>query len=193
MHAGKGVWLNRLLLPIAMSCVLVGCAATNMTGNINKNLNREFMASKLEITKIDLSAGSKCTGPAAINLINAETRMEQFQILDRGNLVSYVVPSEFVGDLVRYTQERLVESNVGISRDSTKILNLTLDDVRIEGSFAKFAIVAFRVHIPEMNYSKAYRGKDGSSEGVRAVAYAAHQAVTALLMDPVFQQYARCE
>jgi len=193
LNKNNQIWiLIALLFPII--CGLSGCTHNiNATENINKSLTREFINSKLEPQKINLLSESKCSETIPINVINVETRKDQYIILDRGNLIMYILPIEFIDRVIEYTKERLIENHFIVTKDLGKKIYISLDEVKIEGSFSKEGIVKLRLQIPEINYLKAYSGKDGSASGELAVAYAAHHAITSFMNDPVFQKYVKCQ
>jgi hypothetical protein len=174
---------------------IISCSQNiNLTENIHKKLSRENINSKLEYQKVDLSLEAKCPETLTLNIINAETRQDNYIVFDRGPIVWHIIPIEFIDDIVKYTTERLVDSNFKLDKDLGKKIYISLDEVKVEGAgFVAQGFVKLRIEIPEINFKRAYSGSDGSGVGDLAVAYAAHHAVAAFINDPDFQRYVKCQ
>jgi hypothetical protein len=185
-----GHWLPIIFLMLIIS----SCTRNvNVTKDINNKLSSEIINSKLEYQKIDLSLESKCSTTTPLNVINSETRQDKYIIFESGPMVCHIVPIEFIDNVVKYTNERLVESNLILTNNLGKKIYISLEEVKVEGGFVKYGIVQLKIQIPEINYNRAYNGKDGSGMFDSAIAYATHHAVTAFINDPVFQKYVKCQ
>ncbi len=179
---------------IVMISFLNGCAGINATRNISNLLIPEDLNYKMETPIIDLSIDGKCPGTRSINVINSETRIEKYCINDTMGCRWYIIPKDFTDYVVKYTEDKLIESNVTVDEGAGDKILVSLEEVKaIEGMWSFGSSSKIKIQIPEITYTQIYNGDSGSGLGFHAVAYAIHVSIDEFINDSVFQDYIKCQ
>ena len=172
--------------------ILTGCMTTNFNPLVDKRLDTEYLNEKLETGEIDLSTNGMCPGTLPLMVVNVEKRDKRYDIYDVMGTVWYIIPNGFTDHVIRYIEEKLVESKLTIDKESGKEIDVSIEEVKAEGDWTLEATSRLKIYIPEIDYTNIYSAVEGSGLGDYAVAYTVHIAVMKFLNDPVFQKYVQC-
>ncbi len=180
------------IILIIAGYLVTGCLSKNFNPLVDNKLNTKYLNEKLETGKIDLATNGMCPGTLPLMVVNVEKRDERYTIYDVMGSVWYIIPKGFTDHVVRYIEEKLVESKLTIDKESGKEIDVSIEEIKAEGEWTLEATSRLKIYIPEIDYTKIYSAVEGSGLGDYAVAYTIHMAVMKFLNDPVFQKYVQC-
>gem|GEM_PF-3763895 len=180
-----------VITSIVLCSFFTGCI--NFTRQIGRLMHLENLNYEMETRIIDLSSQGQCPGTRSLRVVNAETRTEKYCINDMMGCRMHIIPRDFADYVVKYTEDKLHESNIKTTDQSVERILVSLEEVKaIEHGFTFGSLSKIKIEIPSIDYTQTYIGESGSGLGDHAVAYAIHLSVVALLNDPVFQKYVTC-
>lgn len=181
--------LGRPCLICVALCIFVSGCSSNARKMISRRLDPKMLNRKLETQTIDLSANSTPTEMKSVRVVNGESRTDKYCInRSMGGCRWYIVPKDFMNDVVEYIDNRL--SAGGVTIGSGGDIVVSLEELKSqEGVWTFGSGCKIKVQIPEINYTHTYAGESGGGLGDYAAAYAIHLAVDGFLKDPVVQDY----
>ena len=182
----------RFCLICVVLCIFLSGCAINMGQMVSKRLDPEMLNYKLGTPTIDLSVDSKCPETKSVRVVNGDSRTDEYCIYNElGKCKWYIIPRDFMNDIVKYIENRLSAGNIKIGSGSDIIVSLK--ELKLQANFFTFgSICKIKVQIFETNYTQTYVGESGGPLSDYAAAYAIHLAVENFFKDSVFQSYLKC-
>jgi hypothetical protein len=172
--------------------LLVSGCAIDLNPRLTDLLEPDYLNKKLGTETIDLSIDGNCPGTQPLKFVNVEKNNERHVVYDDFGANSVITSQEFTNQTIKYTEKKVIESNLTIDNQSGKIINVSFGKIKVEG-FATFeANASMEFNIPEINYTKHFSAVEGSGLVDYAASYAVHLVVVEFLKDPVFQKYVQC-
>jgi hypothetical protein len=176
-----------------MMIALTGCTFHH-TKDITEKLQPAELYELYEITPANLKARSKCPLPPAINIINVETREDDYVFWNLPTATHSINPKELTVGIVEYLKYGFEKSQIKVDSNSSKIIHVSFKDVKAlirlgtTGSNIKM-----NVNIPETKYSEIHEANGWSYGNLpKSMAYAAHGVTRKIIDDPVIQDYILC-
>lgn len=185
---------NVRVIFIAIIVLSLTSCYPNVTKHINNNLNDDLY--ELHKTKpVDMRGSSKCSSPLSIDIINKETRKENYTVLDRGINAVYITPNELTEHVVDYMKDAFERCNVRVDKKSTKVINVYMEKADFtQGVWAQGAEFQLKIEIPEKSYNAIFGSKDNAyADMSRAMAYAMHTTIWKVVTDQYVQDYILCK
>jgi hypothetical protein len=190
--------INNSVICILLSTIIAGCVNVDLNEGIGANagvkelLYLSYMHEQLGTKRIDLSQNGRCPGTKLLNAINVESRVDKRVLMEmQGEF--YITPKTLNGSVVKYLNEKFIESGLSVDKIKGKIINVSITDATLEATHICKGAIKLKIEIPEISYSNVYGGTESSPSCSNAIAYSIHLAITDFLQDPVFQKYVRCE
>jgi len=179
----------------AIIIVLTGCTF-HITKDITERLQPAELYELYEVKPANLKIRSKCPLPPTINIVNMETRVEDYDFSaphTAGNVT--LNPKELTSAIVEYLKYGFERSQIKVDSNSSKIIHVSFKDVNLlRGFFRIGSNIKMNVNIPETKYSEIYEAKDWApSTFFTAAAYAIHDVTRKIIDDPVIQDYILCK
>ena len=173
---------------------LMGCSM-HWTKGINEELKPAELYVSYGVKPANLKALSRCPLPPTINIVNVETREENYFFFSGYDSIN---PKELTSVIVEYLKYGFEESQIKVDSNSSKTIYVSFKDINglpvwlslkfVEGN------IKMKVDIPETKYSNIYEAKDKALISVsKALAYAAHGVTRQIIDDPVIQDYILCK
>jgi hypothetical protein len=194
----------RKALPVIVAILLItltGCGTYHDTKKITERLKPAELYESYRVRPAKLKARSKCPLPRTINIINAETREDEYVIwtLHSGLTKSTVNPKELTSAILEYLKYGFEKSQIEVDSNSPKIVHVSFEDAKtLPGVFSKGSEFKLKVDIPETKYSEIYEAKEWQAQFLDydahhdATAYAIHDVTRQIIDDPVIQDYILC-
>ncbi len=181
--------LARLCLICVALCIFVSGCSSNARKMISRRLDPEMLNRKLETQTIDLSADSTPAEMKSVRVVNGESHTDKYCIYGSMGGRWYIIPKDFMDDVVEYIENRLSAGNVTVGSGGDIVV--ALEELKLQGEWTFGSACKIKVQIPDINYTHTYVGESGGGLGDYAAAYAIHLAVDKFLKDPVFQNYVK--
>lgn len=185
--------ITSLIFPILLLILTTSCAH-NAANHVPDFLVTEDQNYSNETAPIDLTVDAQCPGARPIQIINKETRTEQYVYGNNLGHEFYIIPEQFNEYIVKYMEENLVESGLTIDKETGREIHVAIEEVKeVTNAFNFWASIKLKITIPDIEYTKIYFGENGSGHAYKAVSYAIHLAVMKFIEDPIVQNYIRCQ
>ena len=191
-----------LIIGIGLAVIiftLTSCAV-NHTKDVAEKLQPEDLYAVYNTKPRNLKAQSKCQLPPSINVVNVETREDDYPILYPilgPMIINHIItPKEYMNNVVDYLKTAFEKSGVKADDNSSKIIQVSLTETK--GMYRLFtvgAILRLKVEVPEKKYTKIYEAEDWILQGggLRTMAYTVHIVTQKIIEDPVIQNYILCK
>jgi hypothetical protein len=182
----------------SIAFVIIILALTSCTFHLTKDVADELKPEELyglyNTKHKNMKARSKCPMPPSVNIINKETRDEDYMMWDRGVTKWYINPKELMNYTVNYMKDAFEKCNVKVDVNSNKIINVSMNKANFtQGMWAQGADIQLNIEIPEKRYIEIFEATDNSAKSsMRAMAYAIHVATWKVIADPVVYDYILC-
>ena len=188
----KKTYAGGAMLCIVVLFFLTGCT-TNMTQRLSDKLDTAALYKSYGVYPSDLSPRSKCNAPPTVRIINIETRIEDFKMLENGPFTGLVNPKETMTAVGLYLKSGFERSHIRVDERSTKVLQIKMNDLKsIAGVWSFGSYFSMEVNIPDINFTNSFEAKDNAMLGDTAAAYAIHVVSRQVIEDPVIQDYILC-
>ncbi len=191
-----------LIIGIGLAVIistLTSCAV-NHTKDVVEKLQPEDLYSVYNTKPRNLISQSKCQLLPSINVVNVETRVDDYTVLDPilgPRIVNHIInPKEYMNNVVDYLNTAFEKSGVKADNSSSKIIQVSLEEAKgMLSLWAVGAILRLKVEVPETKYTKIYEAEDWIYQGggLRALAYTVHIVTQKIIEDPVIQNYILCK
>jgi hypothetical protein len=190
----------RKAVAISMSITimtLMGCTI-HITERIINNLEPTKLYDSYDVKSINLKARSKCVLPPTVNIINAETRVEDYVVYNIPTGGAWVVnPTKLIDGVVSYLKYGFEASKVQIDSNSPKTIRISMKEVQTPSVGNPFLAAEsefqIEVNIPDTKYIETYKAKESTwADNIRAIAYAIHVVTRHIIDDPNIQDYILC-
>jgi len=176
---------------VLFASMLTGCAH-NITSRLPDVFEKEYLNSQTSVEAIDLQQAGQCPGARSLYVVNKETRTDAYTVYSVAGTSYTIIPSEYVGIVSRYMEDKLRESGVPVDEGTGKEIDVWMEEVHAEGAWSFGCTVKLKITIPEIGYTHVYSGYEGSGIIMNAVGYATNLAITEFLKDPVVEKYIQC-
>jgi hypothetical protein len=170
-----------------------------MTQNIIEYLQPAELYESYRVKPVNLKGQSKCPTPPTVNIVNEETREDDYVYLNYNEYKRTINRRKLMNAVVEYLKDGFQKSNIIIDPNSSKIIKVSLSDAKASSADATGwvwnADIKIKVDIPEINYSSIFEAKDRAHMGadMRAMAYASHVLSRQIIDDPLIQDYILCK
>jgi len=182
-----------LWVVVILFFILTGCTL-HATRDISDRLNPDELYNSYKIHPTDLSLQSKCANPPTVNIVNVESRIEDYDILENNPSRVVINPKEMMDNVALYLDAGFRKSNIRVDSQSSKVIQIKMLDSKWDrgawslGGYFKMGLV-----IPETGFNKYYEATDNAALGYTASAYAIHVVTRQVIDDPVIQNYILCQ
>lgn len=188
--------MKRLLITFIGFAIIIftlTSCAFNFTKNIANELQPVNLYESYNTKPLNLGTRSKCPLPPSINIVNMETRDENY-LMNRGITKLYINPKELTNYIVDYMKDAFEKCMVKIDANSTKTIQVSMKKAEFtQGLWAQGAYIQLKIDIPEKQYTEVYEATDNAYNSVmRAMAYAIHATTWKIIADPIIQDYILC-
>ena len=175
---------------------LTGCTA-HVTNSIVAKLQPAELYKSYGVKTYNLKARSKCASPPTVNIINAETRIEDYVVYNPSGLECVVNPTELMNAVIEYLKYGFENSKIQIDSNSSKVIQLSMKEVKtyVGNVFTGGVSGDFQVNvgIPEIKFTETYEATDSTyADRWKAIAYAIHVVTRQIMDDPNIQDYILC-
>lgn len=172
---------------------LTSCAF-HLTKDVADELQPVDLYRLYNTSRTNMGARSKCPLPPSVNVVNAETRDENYIMWDRGLTKWYINPKELTKHIVNYMKDAFEKCMVKVDTNSTKIIQVSMKKAEFtQGVWAQGADIQLKIDIHDKQYTEVYEAADNSPKSsMRALAYAIHVDTWKIINDPVIQDYILC-
>jgi len=173
--------------------LLTGCTM-HVTKHISNKLDLDPIYASYNVQPTDLSLHSKCNDPPSVKIVNSESRIEDYKAFINPPFTGFINPKEMMDSVSLYLKNGFEKSRIKVDDQSSKILQLKMEDLRSTAGVWSFGgYFKMELIIPEMNFSKFYEATDNAGNGFSASAYVIHGVTRQIIDDPVIQDYILCK
>jgi hypothetical protein len=141
----------------------------------------------------DLSPDSKCSTAPSVNIVNTESRTEDFEFFKQGVHTFFVKPREIMESSASYLKVGYGKNGITADDNSTKKIEMKLSGMELlPGMWQIGSKVRIEVNIPGANLSKVYEASEYGQYLYTTVADSIHLITRQIIDDQAIQNYILC-
>jgi hypothetical protein len=186
------------LSSIFACCIGITILLTSCTIQVTKNVVDELQPAELnkiyETKPPNLKILSKCPTPPSVNIVSIETK--ERHVVFRPGAVWEINPKEIITHVASYMKDAYERSGIAVDKDSSKSMQLSMDDAIISPSGFKASRTGFtlNINIPEKDYFARFAYIEASPRANHSeiLAMSIHSAVWRVIEDRAIQDYILC-
>lgn len=189
-----------MVLRLTVKCIIIAIITLalssctyHLTKGVNSLLQPPSLYESFQTKPKNLSFQSKCRELPTVNLVNVETRDENYPV----NIFSnwYINPRELTGYMVDYMKVAFDRSKVKFDDNSTKVIQVSLKNVKVKAGVGTVGgHIQIKLDIPEIQYTETFEAEERTPKSAyHVIAYAIHVLTWNVINDPVIQEYILCK
>jgi len=182
------LWIAAMILVSLSGCTF------HITKEISAKLDADKLNESYGVTPVDLSPQSRCSAYPTVNVVNVETRTDDYKAISNGPSTGMINPREIMDAVALHMINCYKQSNINYDSSSSKVLEIRMVDMLATAGVWSFGShFKMDVIVPETGLIKTYESNEGSGIAYNANANAVHVVIRKTIDDPVIQNYILCK